>query len=121
MVEQSEEDERDALVNNAGLKECIEGEGTSEDRGVNGSQTDEKQGEKQGGKREESCCGASLGTICCRGHRGNDKKGKYAVSYCVLSENLMSVVQMFSYSSNFLCCSINCASFRQEILTVRSL
>ena len=78
MVEENYEDERDALVNNAGLKECIEGEGTSEDRGVNGSQTGEKQQEE---KREKSCCGAFLGAICCRGHRGKDNKGKYAVSY----------------------------------------
>ena len=85
MVEQNEEGEKDALVNNAGLKECSEGEGTCE--GVIDSQETEKEREK---KRGSSCCGASLGAICCRSQRGKDNKGKYVACH-------------LSYEWNFLC------------------
>ena len=84
MVEQNEEGEKDALVNNAGLKECSEGDNS---KGVINSQETEKEREKKGGS---SCCGASLGAICCRSHRGKDNKGKYVACH-------------LSYEWNFLC------------------
>ena len=64
MVEKDAEGEEDALVNSStGFKERSRGFGSQKD----GDSTSCRSG----------CC-ASLGTICCRGHRRKDNKGKYA-------------------------------------------
>ena len=74
MVEKDAEGEEDALVNSStGFKEAGEEECQSKERsrGIGSKKNGESTSCSSG------CC-ASLGTICCRGHRRKDNKGKYA-------------------------------------------
>ena len=81
MVEKDAEGEEDALVNSStGFKERSRGFGSQKD----GDSTSCRSG----------CC-ASLGTICCRGHRRKDNKGKYAA--CPLFEFDKRCVKMCSH------------------------
>ena len=80
MVEKDAEGEEDALVNSStGFKEW-----QSEERSRGTSSQKEERSRGFGSQKDgesTSCssgCCASLGTICCRGHRRKDNKGKYA-------------------------------------------
>ena len=71
MVEKDDEGEEDALVKNStGVNEPSEERTLSREVGSQG----------KGESTSCSSCFASLGTICCRGHRRKDNKGKYSVS-----------------------------------------
>ena len=78
MVEKDDEGEEDALVKNStGVNEPSE-ECQSEERTL--SREVGSQGKGESTSCSSSSCFASLGTICCRGHRRKDNKGKYSVS-----------------------------------------
>ena len=75
MVEKDDEGEEDALVKNStGVNEPSDSEERTLSRGVG------RQGKGESTSCSSSSCFASLGTICCRGHRRKDNKGKYSVS-----------------------------------------